>query len=104
MSEIRVKQAEIESEAKSSNSKFNLELEISEALTCPDIVEEITSSIKEKDQSAAADRMVEAANILVTAADAKMDGEITLGEIEVQNSLLSILNFLQGRLEVSIRG
>ena len=104
MSEIRVKQAEIESEAKSSNSKFNLELEISEGLTCPDIVEEITSSIKEKDQSAAADRMVEAANILVTAADAKMDGEITLGEIEVQNSLLSILNFLQGRLEVSIRG
>ena len=83
ISDIRIKQAEIEAEAIHSNSKFNLELDLDENLTCNQIVDEIESSIKVIDQSDSNNELIEEINQLVAAANAKMDGELTLKEIEV---------------------
>ena len=83
ISDIRTKQAEIEAEAIHSNSKFNLELDLDENLTCNQIVDEIESSIKVIDESDSNNELIEKTNQLVATANAKMDGELTLNEIEV---------------------
>ena len=104
ISDIRTKQAEIEAEAIHSNSKFNLELDLDENLTCNQIVDEIESSIKVIHQSDSNNELIEKTNQLVATANAKMDGELTLNEIEVifYNHYFQSSEFLLWRL-VSVK-